>query len=51
VIVAVDGKPIHIPEDLIVVVRSKNPGDVIQVSFVRDNAQQDVKVTLAEQPK
>ena len=51
VIVAVDGTAIHIPEDLIAAVRRHNPGDTIQVSFVRDNAQQNVKVTLAEQPK
>ena len=51
VIVAIDGKPIHIPEDLIAVVRSHKPGDTLQVNLVRDGAQQTVSVTLAERPK
>jgi len=51
VIVAVDGKPIHIPEDLIAILRNHKPGDTVQVAFVRDNAQQTVAVTLTERPK
>jgi S1-C subfamily serine protease len=50
VIVSVDGKPIHTPEDLIAAVRSHKPGDTVQVSFARDGTEHTVGVTLVEQP-
>ena len=51
VIVAVDGKPIHFPEDLIAAIRGHNPGDTVQLTLVRNGAQQNVSVTLTERPK
>jgi S1-C subfamily serine protease len=51
VITAVDGKPIHTPEDLIALIRGHHPGDTVQVTLVRDGAQQNVSVALTERPK
>jgi S1-C subfamily serine protease len=51
VIVSVEGKPIHTPEDLIAAIRSRNPGDTVQVTFVRDGTQHTVGVTLTERPQ
>jgi len=51
VIVAIDGKPVHSPEDLIAVLRGHNPGDTVQVTLVRNGAQQNVSATLTERPK
>ena len=50
VIVSVDGKPVHTPEDLVAAVRSHDPGDSVQVVLVREGAEHTVDVTLAERP-
>jgi len=50
VIVAIDGKPVHIPEDLIAILRGHNPGDTVQIMLVRDGAQHTVTATLTERP-
>ncbi|MEO5876624.1 MAG: trypsin-like peptidase domain-containing protein [Streptosporangiaceae bacterium] len=46
VITSADGKPLNIPEDLLLVVTSHNPGDKIKVSFKRGGQEQTVDVTL-----
>ena len=51
VIVAVDGRTVHTPEDLIAAIRGHKPGDTVQVTLVRNGAQQNVTVTLSERPK
>jgi len=50
VIVAVDGKAVRIPEDLIAILRSHKPGDAVQIMLVRDGTQQTVTATLADRP-
>jgi putative serine protease PepD len=45
-VIALDGKPINGPEELIVTVRSKNVGDVIRLTYVRDGKEKTVSLTL-----
>jgi len=46
IVIALDGKPINSPEELIVAVRSKNVGDVVRVTYKRDGSENTVSLTL-----
>jgi len=46
VVIALDGKPINSPEELIVSVRSMNVGDVVSLTFKRDGVERTVSLTL-----
>jgi putative serine protease PepD len=46
IVIALDGKPISGPEELIVGVRSKNVGDVVTVTYKRNGVEKTVSVTL-----
>ena len=50
VIIAADGKPVHSMGDVIAAVDSKQPGDDLQLTLLRNNQQRDVTVQLAERP-
>jgi S1-C subfamily serine protease len=50
VIVAADGKPVHTMSDVIAAVDSKQPGDDMQLTVVRNGQQRDVTVQLSERP-
>ncbi len=50
VIVAVDGKAIANFDALLVEVSSRQPGDEVELTIVRDGQRQQVKVTLGERP-
>ena len=51
VIVAVDNTPINNREDLIEAVKSRKPGDRIEVSFIRKGERQTLTVTLGERER
>ncbi len=51
VIVEFDKEQIKDMESLIVAVRSKDVGDKVKVVYVRNNKENEVKLTLAEKPK
>ena len=46
IVVALDGKPISGPEELIVSVRSLNVGDVVKVTYKRNGVEKTVSLTL-----
>jgi putative serine protease PepD len=46
IVIALDGKPISGPEELIVSVRSKNVGDVVTITYKRNGVERTVSVTL-----
>jgi putative serine protease PepD len=46
IVIALDGKPISGPEELIVGVRSKNVGDVVTLTFKRNGVERTVSLTL-----
>jgi putative serine protease PepD len=46
VIIAIDGKEIYSPEELIVSVRAKNVGDRVTLGFLRDGVKKTVTLTL-----
>jgi len=46
IVIALDGKAINGPEELIVSVRSKNVGDVVTLTYNRDGVEKTVSVTL-----
>ncbi|MDO4442418.1 MAG: trypsin-like peptidase domain-containing protein [Slackia sp.] len=46
IITGFDGKPIASPSDLQLMVREKNPGDVVEVTVNRDGSEQTLSVTL-----
>jgi S1-C subfamily serine protease len=46
VIVAVDGQPVRTIDDLLTVIESKQPGDEVVVTVIRDGRQQGVPVRL-----
>lgn len=51
VIVAIDDRPVRQFDDLLIhLVRTKRPGDTVQLTVVRDGAEQEVTVTLGERP-
>jgi S1-C subfamily serine protease len=50
VVVAIDGKSVKSMGELIVALRTRRPGDSINVQFHRDRQKTAVKVTLTERP-
>jgi putative serine protease PepD len=50
VVVAVDGNPIETGDELQSAIASKQPGDKLQVLYVRSGERKTVTVTLAERP-
>ena len=48
VIVSIDGRPVTDPDELIVVVRSKAPGDTVVLGVRRGSGVEDVSVVLGE---
>ena len=49
VIVAIDGRPVTEPDELIVAIRAKAPGDAVVLTLREDGEERDVRVVLAEQ--
>ncbi len=49
VIVAIDGRPVTDPDELIVAIRAKAPGDAVVLTLREDGAEREVRVVLAEQ--
>jgi len=47
VIVAVDGRPVAEPDELIVAIRSRAVGETVTLTIRRDGGEREVKVTLA----
>ena len=50
-ITAVNGKPIKSGDELISVISSTKPGSKVNLSYVRNGAQKDAKVTVADRTK
>ena len=50
VILQVDGKDIVRPDDLAEAVATRQPGDVVTLTVLRNGKREDVKVTLGERP-
>ena len=50
IIVKVGDKEMIVSSDLLVAIRDKKPGDVVEVTFDRDGVEQTVSVTLEERP-
>jgi serine protease DegQ len=50
VIIAADGREIRIAEDLLAVLRAKQPGDRLELTLVRGGREQRVTLTLGERP-
>jgi len=51
IIVAVDGERIDSMSDVIAAVDSKEPGDVLELTVLRDGEEKDIRVKLAERPE
>ena len=51
VIVAVEGESMRRVEDLLALLRTRSPGDVVTVTIDRDGEQRDVDVELADRPQ
>lgn len=49
VIVAIDGRPVSEPTELVVRIRSRLPGEVVALTVREDSDERDVEVTLGEQ--
>jgi 2-alkenal reductase len=50
-IIAIDGQPVQTFADLLgYLMTSKSPGDTVSLLILRDNKEQEVKVTLAKRP-
>ena len=50
VVIAVDGERIADFDDLLIVVASKNPGESVELTILRDGEEQQVSVTLEARP-
>jgi putative serine protease PepD len=50
VITKLEGKPVESPNELIVAIRAKVPGDQVQITFLRGGKEQTVTMTLAAAP-
>jgi putative serine protease PepD len=46
VIIEFDGRDINSPEELIVAVRSRDVGDVVEITYLRKGVSAKVKLTL-----
>jgi S1-C subfamily serine protease len=51
VVVAVAGRPVSQPADVVAVVATKRPGDRIEIEFVRGGEREQVEVTLGTRPE
>lgn len=49
IILAIDGRPVTSPDEVIVAVRARAPGDTITLTIERGGKQRDVEVVLGEQ--
>lgn len=50
-IIAVDGRPVHVFGDLLsYLMENKSPGDTLVVTVIRDNEQKEVEITLGKRP-
>ncbi|KAF0846406.1 PDZ domain-containing protein [Nocardia caishijiensis] len=49
-LISIDGKPINAPQEVIDLVGTKRPGDVITVVYRRGDAEQTTPITLAARP-
>ena len=49
-IVGVDGKPVHTPNDIAAAIASRKPGDRVVVQFYRGRAKQSLTLTLGDRP-
>jgi serine protease Do len=50
IIIAIDDKPVKDANELVWTVSRYNPGDIIKITLVRDNANKEIKITLAKRP-
>ena len=50
VIVAIDGEPVTIPEDISIAIEDRKPGDTVAVEVQRAGAREVVQVTLGNRP-
>ena len=46
VIVAIDGRPVSTPDELVVLLRTREPGDVVTLRYVRNGVEAKVTITL-----
>lgn len=46
VVIALDGRPINSPEELIVAVRAKNVGDVVRLTYEREGSKKTISLSL-----
>jgi len=46
VIVAIDGHPVSTPDELVVLLRTRQPGDEVTLRYVRDGVEAEVSLTL-----
>jgi S1-C subfamily serine protease len=51
VIVSVDGEPVSGPDDVVAVVAGKQPGDTIEVEYLRGDDRRTTSIELAERPE
>jgi len=51
IIIVFDGKPIKNMDELIEAIRSKDVGDKVKVTYLRDDKKTTVQLTLAEKPR
>jgi S1-C subfamily serine protease len=51
IIVAVDGEPLATMSQLVAEVRSRAPGDVVELTIVRGGEELTLEVTLSERPR
>jgi S1-C subfamily serine protease len=51
VLVAVDGKPVRLVEDLFAALREKNPGDRVELTVVREGARLRLSATVTDRPE
>jgi S1-C subfamily serine protease len=49
-IVGVDGRPVHTPDDISAAIADNKPGDQVQVQFYRGSTKRSVTVTLGNRP-
>ena len=48
IIIAVDGQPIESMSDLVVTIRRYQPGDAVEITYLRDGQRRTVEVTLSD---
>ena len=50
VILAIDGRPVTEPDELIVAIRARTPGDTVVLHVRSGSSERDVRVKLDESP-